>query len=448
MICSLAVLLVGLLAPAGLAQQRPKLPKPQQLDRSIRLERDPATGELRYIRAEQRAASTAESAPDSLPSASATIRLRVNLVEVGCNVFAPDGSYVRGLGRNDFRIFDDGIEEQIAHFDASNEPASITLVLDSSPSVYRDLQQVKEAARTLVANLSPLDEVAVVAFATHTHVLLPFSRDREMLERAIASVQLARRPSDASGSNIYEAVYLTARELFGGRRPIRPTAVRSSDSGRICGLPESPAGPESGSVLSPRTRKTLPDHRTSETGAGPGQARQGRKAIVLLTDGQDSGLGLSWDPASAAPQPGETANRLTFEDVCRALTAAGVEVYAVSTENRPKAMTQQWLATHRNEMLITRAAHEQGMVHYTLYLAELVRRAGGRLYFLRELGTLPEVYRRIAENLRAQYTLGYYPSSGAQRPGWHSLRVEVQAGSPRRDLRVTHRVAYYVPASP
>ena len=61
------------------------------------------------------------------------------------------------------------------------------------------------------------------------------------------------------------------------------------------------------------------------------------------------------------------------------------------------------------------------MPHYTLYLAELARRVGGQLYFLRETGNLSEIYRRIALAISAQYTLGYYPSAGTARPGWRSL---------------------------
>ena len=64
--------------------------------------------------------------------------------------------------------------------------------------------------------------------------------------------------------------------------------------------------------------------------------RTGRKAIVLLTDGQDSGLGLTLDPASAAPRPGESADRLTFDDVARLLAAEDIQIFAVSTENRPR----------------------------------------------------------------------------------------------------------------
>ena len=381
----LATFLAALLLPAqalaqGKPQPKPKLPRPRRLDRSIELHRDPATGELREIHA----TPGAQAAPSG-----EVIRARVNLVEAGCTALSSDGTPLRGLTRDDFRVFEDGVEQRIAHFDAASVPASIALLLDASPSVFREFAEMKAAARALSESLLPADEVALVAFAGGTHLLLPFSRDRALLERAIASSALAQ-VANSSESNIYQAIYLTAGELFRGRPP-----------------------------------------------------RPGRKAIVVLTDGQDSGLGLGWDPASALPQPGAKANRLTFEDVARELAAAGVEVYAISTQTRPKAMTAEWLEAHRGEVLVTPAARELGMVHYTLYLAELVRRAGGQLYFLREMGTLGDVYRRIARTLGAQYTLGYYPAAGLTRPGWRTLRVELPG---HRGTRLTYRVAYYVPA--
>jgi len=391
----LALLLLST-ASAAFARQAAKLPRPRRLDRDLEFRRDAATGELYSIPAKAVVPGTPEA------PAAGTVRATVTLVEVNCNVLSPHGTHLRSLGRDDFRLFEGGVEQRIAHFDAASEPASIALLMDASPSVFRELEEMKAAARALARNLSPLDEVAVVAFAGQTHLLLPFSRDRALLERTVGSVELMRSASE-TGSNIYQAIYLTVRELFRGRT--------------------------------------------------------GRKAIVVLTDGQDSGLGLSWDPATAAPHPGEKANRLTFEDVSRALAAAGVEVYAVSTQNRPKAMTEAWLAAHQGDMLINPAARELGMVHYTLYLAELVRRAGGHLYFLREIGTLSEVYRRIAETLDAEYTLGYYPSAGLAKPGWRALRVELaghaDAGlatqdtyAARRDARPVCRVAYYFPANP
>jgi VWFA-related protein len=304
-------------------------------------------------------------------------------------VLRADGTPVRDLRREDFRLFEDGVPQAVEHFDASSEAASVALVMDASPSVLRDIGEMKAAARTLARELDKQDEVAVVSFDADTYVLLPFSRDRAALEKAIERVNVVRGATSKKGSNIYEAVYLVAQELFRGRT--------------------------------------------------------GRKAIVLLTDGQDSGLGLSWSVESAQPRTGDARRQLTFEDVTRVMASAGVEVEAVSTQPRPKGMTEEWLAAHRNEMLVTARAREMGMPHYTLYLAELVRRAGGRIYFLRELETLSAIYRRIAENLRAQYTLGYYRSSEAGKRGWRMLRVEVPG---RTEVRVVHRVTYYIAGAP
>ena len=216
----------------------------------------------------------------SAAPATSSIRVVTQMVPLTCSVYAADGTAVPGLERANFRIFDNGVEQKISYFDASSSPASIALVIDASPSVLRDSDEMKKAADALVDALAPLDQAAVVDFSAHTYVQLPFSDVRELVRRAVARIDVRRLLSDTGGSNIYEAVYLTARELFAGRN--------------------------------------------------------GRKAIVLLTDGQDSGLGLTLDPASASPQPGGAEHRLTFDDVARMLTAQDIQLFALSTENRPK----------------------------------------------------------------------------------------------------------------
>ena len=321
------------------------------------------------------------------------MQVLTQMVPVTCIVSTADGAALPGLQRGNFHIFEDGVEQPISYFDASTTPASVALVIDASPSVLRNSDEMKKAADALIGALAPLDEAAVVDFSSHTYLQLAFSDVREAIRRAVARVDVRKLLSDTGGSNIYEAVYLVAQSLFPGRT--------------------------------------------------------GRKAILLLTDGQDSGLGLTSDPASAAPRPGQPTNRLTFDDLARTLAAQDIQVFAVSTENRPKIMTPEWLAAHEGATLVTPSARTLGIPPYTLYLAELVRRSGGQLYFLRETETMADTFRKIAEKLRAEYTLGFYSkgdaSSGGIRPGWHSLRVEV-ADQP--GVRVSHRVAYYVPATP
>jgi Ca-activated chloride channel family protein len=364
------------------AAQRANLPHPRILEQGIQLSRDAATGELRTN-------SPAEAQPASA-DITPVIRSRVALVEVQCTVTAPDGTRVRGLTRDDFQLWEDGDEQQIASFDAATTPASIVQVIDASPSIYRELGDMRGIAQSLTKSLQPEDEVAAVAFADKTHLLMPFSRDRNLLNKALTSRELAE-VANSSESFIYQATYLSAVRLLSGR--------------------------------------------------------PGRKAIVLLTDGQDSELGLSWDPASMLPRT-PSDNRLTFQDVAQGIAARGIELYVISTEPRPHAMTDDWLSGHRAAPLLTAAARNSGIALYTLYLAELVRQTGGQLYFLREIGSLAEIYRTIALRLEAEYTLGYYPSAGIAKPGWRELKLGLRegAGIPVGS-QMNYRTAYYVPAS-
>ena len=371
------------------AQQKADSRHPRQLDRGIVWHRDPATGELSAVRGGSGSGTGNAEASGGPPP----LRALTQMVPVTCIVSIADGSALPGLRREDFRIYEDGVARPVAYFDASTAPASVALVIDASPSVLRDSEEMKQAADALITALAPLDQAAVVDFSAHTYLQLPFTDVREQARRAVARVDVRELFGDVGGSNIYEAVYLAASELLPGRT--------------------------------------------------------GRKAILLLTDGQDSGLGLTYDPATAAPQPGKPADRLTFDDVARKLATEGIQVFAVSTETRPKVMTPEWLEDHRVATLLSPNARVLGIPPYTLYLAELVRRAGGQLYFLRESETMADTFRKIAEKIRAEYSLGFYPAAGANgggaSPGWHSMRVEVPGDI---GAQASHRAAYYVPVSP
>jgi VWFA-related protein len=366
--------------------QKPKLPHPRRLDEGVSLQRDPATGELKTI-VSKTPGNGSEKEPEPAPH---SIRVETPLVPVTCSVTDAGGAALAGLARANFRIYDNGVEQPITYFDASTQPATIALVIDASPSTLPQSMEIKDAARALVDGLSPTDQVAVVDFSAHTYLQLPFSNDWGLIRRAISRIDVRELFGDTGGSNIYQSVFLTAHELFA--------------------------------------------------------ERTGRKAIVLLTDGQDSGLGLTLDPETASPRPGWPSDRLTFDDVARTLAAADIQLFAVSTQSRPKIMTAAWLAAHSAETLLASDARELKIPAYTLYLAEFVRRVGGRLYFLRETETLADTFRQIAHTIRAEYTLGFAPaqnSGAARRPTWHLLRVEVvgHTGSV-----VVHRAGYY--ASP
>ena len=397
--CGLALVLALMTSPIVFpaislqAQQKTKLPRPRRLDEDVSWKRDPVTGELKAVRTggAPNGVGAKDSAGAGTPLDSHAIAVVTQIVPVTCGVIGADGVAVRGLQIADFRVFDDGVQQPLTYFDASTESASVAIVIDASPSVLRESDEMRNAARALVDALSSSDRTAIVDFSAHTYLQLPFSGDWGLIRKAVARVDARSLLEDTGGSNIYQAVFLTARELFAGHT--------------------------------------------------------GRKAIVLLTDGQDSGLGLTLDPKTAGPRAGWPSDQLTFDDVTRALAAENIEAFAVSTESRPKIMTPAWVQLHASQTLLTYAAQESGIPAYTLYLAELARRSGGQLYFLREAETLADTFRQIALKIRAEYTLGFAPANNAAappHPGWHQLRVEV---IDHGDPTVVNRASYYVAAA-
>src|SRR5271156_1534353 len=376
------------------AQQKTKLPRPRRLDEDVTWKRDPVTGELKAVLAAGATNGVGAKGPAGAGTSTDlhAISVVTQIVPVTCSVIGADGVAVRRLQIADFRVFDDGVQQPLTYFDASTESASVAIVIDASPSVLRESDEMRNAARALVDALSPSDRTAIVDFSAHTYLQLPFSGDWGLIRKAVARVDARSLLQDTGGSNIYQAVFLTAHELFAGRT--------------------------------------------------------GRKAVVLLTDGQDSGLGLTLDPKTAGPRAGWPEDQLTFDDVTRALAAEDIEVFAVSTESRPRIMTPAWVQRHAGQTLVNYAAQDSGIPAYTLYLAELARRSGGQLYFLREAETLADTFRQIALKIRAEYTLGFTPAnnvSAPPHPGWHQLRVEV---IDHGDPTVVSRSSYYVTATP
>jgi len=368
-------------------KQSATLPRPRRLDDGITWKRDPATGELTAVFS--RAGHEANTPDPAVNSHSISVVTQV--VPVTCSVVGVDGVAIQNLQEKDFRVFDDGAEQPVVFFDASSQPASVAIMLDASPSVLRESDEMKNAARALVDALGSSDQTAVVDFSAHTYLQIPFSNDWGAIRKAVERVDAKQLLGDTGGTNIYQAIFVSTKELFAGRT--------------------------------------------------------GRKAIVLLTDGQDSGLGLTLDPATSKARPGAPNNQLTFEDVLRELSTEDVQVFVISTESRPKIMTAAFLSSHAGQTLLTESARDGRIPAYTLYLAEMVRRSGGQLYFLREAETLADTFHQIAVKIRAEYTIGFSPATAgtaqAPRVGWHQLRVEV-LGHP--DATITARASYYVPA--
>ena len=375
---------------ASSAKPKAKLPKQIDLDKNLDLVRDPVTGELTM---QLKAGAELNAHSSSTSPSNDVIRSVTRLLLAPCSVTNPQETTHRDLTERDFQIAVDGAPQQIAYLDlVAHTPASVLLVLDASPSEGHAIGDMKAAARSLAAGLAPEDQVAVVAFAGHAHLILPFSTDRTLLESALNRVEVMRSEMEV-GSNIYGAVYLAAHQLFGA------------------------------------------EHQSSN-----------RNAIVVLTDGQDSGLDLSWNPASM--RAANNSNSLAFDDVAKELNADNLQLFVVSTENRPRQMTPVWLRAHDASTLISSESHRLQIPAYTIFLAELVRQVGGSLYFLRESGTLADVYSRIAATLRSECVLGVLMAGEIAQPGWHRISIAFTNPASHQYSQLDCRRSYYVsPAS-
>jgi VWFA-related protein len=128
------------------------------------------------------------------------VRTETSLVQLNVGVVDPRGRAVTSLSRNDFTVYEDGVKQQILHFEPTNAPFSLVLLLDTSGSTVNFRQQFKSAAWRFLDALAPEDRVAVVQFNAKVKGLSGFSTDRKKTAYAIEI-------ADGAGeTHLYEAL--------------------------------------------------------------------------------------------------------------------------------------------------------------------------------------------------------------------------------------------------
>src|SRR4029453_8828445 len=113
------------------------------------------------------------------------IRISSTLVTIPVSVMDRDGRYVPNLQKEEFRIWEDGVEQEVAFFQSVDKPFSVVLMLDTSPSTQFRLEDIQDAAITFVNQLRSDDRVMVVSFNDDIKVLSEFTTDRGKLNKAI-----------------------------------------------------------------------------------------------------------------------------------------------------------------------------------------------------------------------------------------------------------------------
>ncbi|MGH9761333.1 MAG: VWA domain-containing protein, partial [Blastocatellia bacterium] len=134
---------------------------------------------------------------------SDTIKLDATLVDIPVVVSDRSGRFIPRLTKNDFYVTEDGVQQQVAFFGSEEVPFNVALLLDVSPSVSNSARDIQDAALAFINELRPEDKVMIVAFDERVRFLTDFTNDRREMTYAIENTRTG------NGTSVYEAVYDT-----------------------------------------------------------------------------------------------------------------------------------------------------------------------------------------------------------------------------------------------
>lgn len=224
MVRSLAVLsfLLGLAfmasAQSGRRTAPASTPQPAAVDTDDPSQYSESKPSTRRIRPASKPVVKAEATPDETGvGTDEVLKIETNLITIPVSVFDKYGLYIPGLRRSDFRIFEDGVEQQIAYFGTSDKPFTVALVLDVSPSTAYRIEEIRRAAIAFVDQLQAQDSVIVIDFDHNVRVRTEATRDRSRIYKAINKADFG------NGTSLYNAVDEALRKQFAkieGRRAV------------------------------------------------------------------------------------------------------------------------------------------------------------------------------------------------------------------------------------
>jgi VWFA-related protein len=294
--------------------------------------------------------------PQDPQSAGPVIRSQVNLVNLFVTVRDKNKRIATDLKKEDFKLQEDGQDQQIAFFSKEvTLPITMALLLDTSGSEQFMLGAIQDMGGQFMNRvLRKGDEALVMSFDTDVDLLSDFTDDRGQLDRAIRKTRINAPMSSGmagpvptshvTGTAFYDAVYLACNEKL--------------------------------------------------------NTEAGRKAIVVVTDAQDEGSKVRVEEAIEAAQRTDTVIHILLVADSRFGGNTGVA----------KKMTEE---------------------------------TGGRMIVANSEKHLAEAFDQISEELRSQYTLGYYPTNTTHDGKFRKIKVDMS----NHDLKVLARKGYYAPKS-
>lgn len=305
------------------------------------------------------------SIPAQQPQSDAPIKVQTTLVSVPAIVSDRQGRYVAGLKAIDFRLYEDRVEQKIAYFDAAEEPLNVALLIDTSKSTQPVMGDIRSAGVKFLKELRPQDRATIVSADSDVHVLSQLTSDRKVLEKAVKSAK---------------------------------------------------TGEEIGTVLRDAVDEVIKrDFKQVD----------GRKAIILLSDGKDVGSRINeQELLDEAAESGAMIYTVYFETGflrrgwIDATTFPRRRVWVGPNRIPPQRPHPNEGRRQRVELRSERAVG---------FLERLAEVSAGR-HYSSDASDLKKTFNLIAEELRHQYRLGFYPDNSKIDGKRHTLRVEVTAG--------------------
>jgi len=277
-----------------------------------------------------------------------TFKVDVKLVNVFVTVTNERGAPIAGLNKANFELREDGKEQKIAVFDKESAlPLSIVLAIDTSLSTRKDLPlELSSARRFAHAILRPVDALSLYQFSETVSELTFFTSDLRIIDRAIDHIRLG------SATALYDALFLGSQAL---------------------------------------------------------EPRQGRKVMVVITDG------------------GDTMSKVDYREAVRAAETAEAILYSIIVVP-----------------IESSAGRDTGGEHALIQLSE---DTGGKHFYAASLPQLEDAFRQISDELRTQYLLAYYPSQRLSDSDFRRIQVTVSGMPADSHCKVRHRIGYYTSKS-
>jgi VWFA-related protein len=363
MLALATLVLVMTLSPTAAAQNPPVPPPPAPPAAS-------STGPTSNTDSASSPGSNSNAQPQD--QSVETLKVNVEVVQLFFNVKDKHGALIPNLTKDNFDLFEDGKQQTIKYFKAETDlPLTIGMLIDTSGSQMRVLEMEKEVgASFLETTLRPKDEAFVVSFDVDINLLQDFTNSVSRLRRALNEAKINTGGVSCSGG------------------PIGPQGP----------IPCSSTGPR-GTALYDAVYATSHEEFAHEVG---------RKAMILLTDGEDEGSRLKIKDAIEAAQKADA--------ICYVLLIAdrgfyGMGGFGYSGDTEMKKLTQE---------------------------------TGGRMIEVgNKIEKLRQAFDQISQELRSQYNAGYVPTNTTRDGSFRKVEIKPKQG----DYKIQARSGYYATAT-